>query len=59
LLGKLHFVDTCVRPGRLFVSRLLNWLRSVFPSNIVGSGHRNFNRGYKIFTLVAIIFVTV
>jgi hypothetical protein len=23
-------------------SRLLNWLRSVFPSNIVGSGHRNF-----------------
>jgi hypothetical protein len=31
-----------VRPGRLSVSRLLNWLRSVFPSNIVGSGHRNF-----------------
>ena len=24
LLGKLHFVSTCVRPGRLFVSRLLN-----------------------------------
>jgi hypothetical protein len=42
LLGKLHFVATCVRPGRLSVSRLLNWLRSVFPSNIVGSGHRNF-----------------
>lgn len=42
LLGKLHFVATCVRPCRLFVSRLLNWLRSVFPSNIVGSGHRNF-----------------
>jgi hypothetical protein len=38
-LGKLHFVATCVHPGRLFVSRLLNWLRSVFPSNIVGSGH--------------------
>ena len=27
LLGKLHFVATCVHPGRLFVSRLLNWLR--------------------------------
>jgi hypothetical protein len=42
LLGKLHFVATCLHPCRLFVSRLLNWLRSVFPSNIVGSGHRIF-----------------
>jgi hypothetical protein len=24
LLGKLHCVSTCARPGRLFVSRLLN-----------------------------------
>lgn len=27
LLGKLHFISSCVRPGRIFVSRLLNWLR--------------------------------
>ena len=30
LLGKLHFVSTCVRPGRIFVWRLLNWLREAF-----------------------------
>ena len=29
LLGKLHFISGCVRPGRLFVSRLLTWLRSL------------------------------
>jgi hypothetical protein len=29
LLGKLHFISSCVRPGRLFVSRLLTWLRSI------------------------------
>ena len=23
LLGKLHFISACVRPGRIFVSRLL------------------------------------
>ena len=28
LLGKLHFVSACVKPGRLFVSRLLIWLRT-------------------------------
>ena len=44
LLGKLHFVSTCVRPGRIFVSRLLNWLRQAFPSNIVGSGHKIFRK---------------
>ena len=27
LLGKLQFVACCVRPGRIFVSRLLNFLR--------------------------------
>ena len=32
LLGKLHFVTNCVRPGRVFVSRLLNFLRSI-PEN--------------------------
>ncbi|XP_066288330.1 uncharacterized protein [Branchiostoma lanceolatum] len=27
LLGKLHFVASCVRPGRLFVSRMIAFLR--------------------------------
>ncbi|ESO82639.1 hypothetical protein LOTGIDRAFT_155653 [Lottia gigantea] len=30
LLGKLHFICNCVRPGRIFVSRLLNWLPTTF-----------------------------
>ena len=29
LVGKLHFVSKCVRPGRLFVSRMLEFLRSM------------------------------
>ena len=29
MLGKLHFVSSCVRPGIMFVSRLLIWLRSL------------------------------
>jgi hypothetical protein len=29
LLGKLNFVGACVKPGRIFVNRLLNWLRSL------------------------------
>jgi hypothetical protein len=33
----LHFIAGCVRPGRIFVSRLLNWLRSAFPSDTVGN----------------------
>ena len=28
ILGKLNFISKCVRPGRLFVSRMLNYLRS-------------------------------
>jgi hypothetical protein len=44
LLGTLHFIATCVRPGRIFVSRLLNWLRKAFPPNIVGSGHKIFRK---------------
>ncbi|XP_071176474.1 uncharacterized protein [Mytilus edulis] len=34
LLGKLHFVSSCVCPGRLFVSRLLVWLRTFGGQNI-------------------------
>ena len=30
LVGKLNFIASCVRPGRLFMSRILNWLRSVY-----------------------------
>jgi hypothetical protein len=29
LLGKLNYVSQCVRPGRLFVSAPLNWLREI------------------------------
>jgi hypothetical protein len=29
LLGKLNFVSQCVRPRRIFVNRLLNWLREI------------------------------
>ena len=27
LLGKLKFVAACVKPSRMFVSRMLSWLR--------------------------------
>ena len=27
LLGKLNFVAACVRPGRIFISRMLKWLK--------------------------------
>ena len=30
LVGKLNFLATCVRPGRIFMCRLLNWLREVY-----------------------------
>ena len=30
LLGKLSFVSSCVRPGRVFVQRLLAFLRSIY-----------------------------
>ena len=41
LLGKLHFISACVRPGRVFVNRLLSWLRTAFPANSTGN-HRVF-----------------
>ena len=44
LLDKLHFIATCVRPGRNFVSRLFNCLRHGFHSNIAGSGHTIFRK---------------
>ena len=33
LLGKLNFVAACVRPSRIFVSRMLNWLRCIYHSS--------------------------
>ena len=29
LIGKLNYVAACVQPGRIFISRLLNWLRQI------------------------------
>ena len=29
LLGKLNFIAACVRPGRIFISRMLKWLKSL------------------------------
>ena len=34
LLGKLNFVAACVRPARLFVSRMLTWLKALYKSEI-------------------------
>ena len=33
LLGKLNFVAACVKPSRIFISRLLIWLRSIYNSS--------------------------
>lgn len=33
LIGKLQFLAKCVRPGRVFISRLLNQLRSIHETN--------------------------
>ena len=30
LLGKLNFVAACVRPGRVFISRMLKWLKVLY-----------------------------
>ena len=32
LLGKLNFVAACVRPARLFISRMLTWLKALYKS---------------------------
>lgn len=34
LIGKLNFVAACVEPGRIFICRLLNWLRHLLTCNI-------------------------
>ena len=30
LLGKLNFVASCVKPGRIFISRMLKWLKVLY-----------------------------
>ena len=30
LLGKLNFVAACVKPGRIFISRMLKWLKILY-----------------------------
>ena len=34
LLGKLNFVSACVRPGRIFVSRMLKWLKVLYKEDM-------------------------
>lgn len=38
LIGKLQFVATCVRPGRLFISRMLAALRGVSDNEVIVLG---------------------
>jgi hypothetical protein len=33
LLGKLNFVGACVKSSRVFINRILNWLRDCYASN--------------------------
>ncbi len=37
LMGKLSFVATCVRPGRIFIARMLVFLRSISKPNVIKS----------------------
>ena len=30
LIGKLNFVACCVKPGRIFISRLIRWLKVLY-----------------------------
>jgi hypothetical protein len=30
LIGKLNFVASCVRSSRIFISRLINWLKDLY-----------------------------
>ena len=37
LLGKLNFIAACVRPGRIFISRMLQWLKVLHKEDIAVS----------------------
>ena len=34
LLGKLNFAAACVRPGRIFISRMLKWLKVLYRKDL-------------------------
>ena len=34
LVGKLNFIGSCVKAGRIFVSRILNWLRNMYDEKV-------------------------
>ena len=34
LLGKLNFVAACVKPGRIFISRMLKWLKCLYSKDL-------------------------
>ena len=34
LLGKLNFIAACVRPGRIFISRMLQWLKVLHKEDV-------------------------
>ena len=34
LLGKLDFVAACIKPSRIFVSRMFIWLRELYNSSL-------------------------
>jgi hypothetical protein len=34
LLGKLNFVGACVRSSRVFINRILNWLRECYDTQM-------------------------
>lgn len=35
LIGKLQFVSNCVKPSRIFICRLLNWLRQIHATEML------------------------
>ena len=34
LLGKLNFSGACIKPGRIFVSRMLKWLKVLYSRDL-------------------------
>lgn len=46
LVGKLVFVAACVPPGRIFISRMLNFLRSMPDNGVVTLPHEFFKDVY-------------
>ena len=34
LVGKLNFIAACLRPGRIFISRLLKWMKELYKAEV-------------------------